>query len=90
VIFPRLFESGLLPASVQVLEHSCLARWNMINAEYSLEAGDEAEARRQIAAAARLHPASVRPGWLSILARSLRRPSSRRAKRDPAEPWHDP
>jgi hypothetical protein len=82
VIFPRLFASGLLPASVQSLERWCRARWNMINAEYSLQAGEGAEARRQIIAAARLHPASVRPGWLSMLARSFR--SSGRAEPDPA------
>jgi glycosyltransferase involved in cell wall biosynthesis len=71
VIFGRLFASGTLPAAVQRLEKRCLARWRMIHACYCLETGGAAEARRHLWRAVGTRPASVRPGWVALYARSL-------------------
>ncbi len=75
VIFPRLFDAGVLPAAVQSMRGQCLARWKMIGAEYSLAAGETAEARQSLLEAIRLRPASVRPGWIKMFLRSLRHPA---------------
>ncbi len=73
VIFPRLFASGRLPQSIQRMERWCYARWHMISAAYSLDDGDPREARTHLLQAARERPASIRPGWLRLYVRSLRR-----------------
>ena len=71
VIFPRLFGSGRLPASIQGLERECYARWHMISAIYSLSGGDGRAARRELLEAVRARPLSARPGWLGIYVRSF-------------------
>jgi glycosyltransferase involved in cell wall biosynthesis len=71
-ILPRHFAAGTLPAPVQTLERSCLARWNLIAACYALAAGQNREVRQHLVTAIRTRPASLRGGWLLLFFRSLR------------------
>ena len=64
VIFPRLFSSGRLPDSIQRLERWCYARWHMISAAYSLDAGESKEATRP-PASSRASTAGVDPPGLA-------------------------
>jgi glycosyltransferase involved in cell wall biosynthesis len=72
-IFGRLFDSGTLSPSPQKLRGRCLAKWHLVAAEAALADADYAEARRELAAALRSRPASVRPGWACLYARTLLR-----------------
>lgn len=70
-IFPRLFERGELPPTLQRDSRRCLARWNLNSACYAHEAGYDRDCRRFLTAAVRYRPASIRPGWVSLYLRSL-------------------
>lgn len=70
-IFSRLFRSGTLPPALQREEGRCLARWYLNRACYELDAGMGAETRCSLARAAWKRPASVRPGWFLLGARSF-------------------
>jgi glycosyltransferase involved in cell wall biosynthesis len=70
-IFPRLFDSGTLPPELQRMERRCLARWNLNQACYALDAGQRTESRRSLLQAVRLRPAAVRAGWLLLGVKSL-------------------
>jgi glycosyltransferase involved in cell wall biosynthesis len=70
-IFSRLFRRKDLPAAFRAHERWCRARWHLIHAENSAEAGDAPEATRQIVRAMMTMPWAVRPGWFRILAGGL-------------------
>jgi glycosyltransferase involved in cell wall biosynthesis len=63
---------GWLPLAYAVFERlgnpRCLAWWHLEAAIQAKRQGDQARARKHIIAAARTRPASVRPGWVRVLA----------------------
>ncbi len=64
----RLFAAGTLPRS---LERVTLSRWALVHAGNCLAADDGKGACTALVEAARQRPASVRPGWVLLLVRSL-------------------
>jgi glycosyltransferase involved in cell wall biosynthesis len=72
-VFERLFESGSLPENFQRDRSRYLARCYLNSSVRYLEAEDGTAAATALKRAARTRPASIRPGWLRIWARSRRR-----------------
>lgn len=65
-MFSKLFALGLLPERYQRRSRFYLARSHLNAAVRSARAGDGVSVRRELANAARLRLASVRPGWLRL------------------------
>jgi glycosyltransferase involved in cell wall biosynthesis len=70
-LFGRFFD-GPEAEGVTHLRRPTLARWHLNYAEYLLDAGDRAEARRHLVAAVKVRPRSIRLGWLRLALRSAR------------------
>jgi teichuronic acid biosynthesis glycosyltransferase TuaG len=66
-IFDSFLTEPQIPASLRKRSSWWRARWHMLAAIDAIQAGDRKRSRRQILTAARLHPPSIRPGWLRML-----------------------
>jgi len=71
-VLERLFDSGALPGRLQRQRRYYLARSYLNSACLYLGAGEGVSAAASIKRAARMRPASIRPGWLLIWARGKR------------------
>jgi glycosyltransferase involved in cell wall biosynthesis len=70
-VIERVFENSRLPAAVNARRRQHLARWYLNSAIRYIEASDAKRGRRALYRAAATRPASVRPGWLRLLWRTL-------------------
>lgn len=71
LMFSKVFSSAALPLRFTRRKAFYLARARLNAASRSLAARDGPAARRELLRAARVHPPSIRLGWLGIYARSL-------------------
>lgn len=70
-VFQKLFASGTLPRPFQARSRFYLSRCYLNSACRYFEAGDGRQARRSLLRAFASRPASLRPGWLRMLIRSV-------------------
>jgi glycosyltransferase involved in cell wall biosynthesis len=67
LLFDRFFNEPGVPPSIRRHGPRWRARWHMLTAIHAIQRGDKRRARSHIAIAARLHPPSIRPGWVRML-----------------------
>lgn len=70
-VFHKLFRNEIFPTAFQARQRYYLSRCYLNSACGSLQEGSGSLTMRQLRRAFRLHPASLRPGWVLIYARAL-------------------
>ena len=66
-VFDRFFARGNLPEALQQRSSAWRARWHMLAGIRASQAREKRCARDHILRAARIHPLSVRPGWIRMI-----------------------